>query len=505
MNVLGHGRCLKSCLHSDVSSISWTKALEVIDHLTKLPWWSRVWVLQEAILAQKEVIAIYGEIQAPIQLMEDSGSVLPRHYARGECCKVFWNTLPLNQREILDRFGKAMTSIEGIRDYRNLIRDKQLVMLNTYLTQTRYREATDPRDKIFGLLGLLNHCPEPLDIVPDYKKTEAQVYTDVAMRLIRHEQSLRPLLAVHEDKSSIRGLPTWVPNWTRPVGNTPSDNIANRRLQHFTAWPPSPGPLPELVDDYALGVTGMSVDRIVAITKPLFQNETDLVEAIDELETFFGLAEDPCAVYKGDVLLLDAFWRTAVGDLLYSIDRSMKVEVIVFDRVHKGDIQMLNMAKYVWKKIENLFFLAPDGHLISERGRAHIAQFARESFWYANEGKLFFKTASGYIGSGPANTKIDDEVVLVHGSAVRLVLRPTTDIPSLFSLKEKVASTASPCYQLVGTAFVLGLMDGEAAPRQDEPSIREQVTRMGELYSTSLHLAALEQIVNRAVRRIYLL
>jgi hypothetical protein len=65
MNVLAHGRCLKSCLQSDVSSASWIKALEVIDHLTKLPWWIRVWVLQEAILPQNAVIAIYGGDSGP--------------------------------------------------------------------------------------------------------------------------------------------------------------------------------------------------------------------------------------------------------------------------------------------------------------------------------------------------------------------------------------------------------------------------------------------------------
>jgi hypothetical protein len=218
MNVLAHGRCLKSCLQSDVSSASWIKALEVIDHLTKLPWWIRVWVLQEAILPQNAVIAIYGEIQAPIQLIEDSGSILPRRYEKGECCKAFWNYLPQDQRDTFDRFAKLMTPIEGIRDYRNQIRDDQLVMLMFLLKQTRHRKATDPRDKIFGLLGLVSHGPNPTGIVPDYKRTEAQVYTDVAMRIIRHLQNLSPLFAVREDKGLVTGLPTWVPNWTRPIG-----------------------------------------------------------------------------------------------------------------------------------------------------------------------------------------------------------------------------------------------------------------------------------------------
>jgi len=211
MNVLSNGRCLKSCLQTDSNSTIWIQALGAIDHLSKLQWWSRIWVLQEVVLPRNDVIAIYGEIRAPIGLIEKSGSVLPRHYEKGECCKAFWHSLPASQRAILDRFAKIMTPLEGLRELHYSIQEDQLAMLIHYLRLTRYKKATDPRDKIFGLLSLINDCPNPVDIVPDYKQTEAQVYTNVALHIINHDRCLNRILAVCEEKASGTALPTWVP------------------------------------------------------------------------------------------------------------------------------------------------------------------------------------------------------------------------------------------------------------------------------------------------------
>jgi hypothetical protein len=164
-------------------------------------------VIQEALIPHTDFIAIYGEISAPIALIEDSDSILPCHYETGECCKKFWNDLSFSQRKPLDRFTQLMHDVGGIREMRENIQNKQLDMLILYLQRTRDREATDPRDKIFGLLGLIHDLPNPMYLVPGYKKSIAHVYTDLAMRIIRDERSLVHILS-HEAKGSVSKLPT---------------------------------------------------------------------------------------------------------------------------------------------------------------------------------------------------------------------------------------------------------------------------------------------------------
>ena len=81
------------------------------------------------------------------------------------------------------------------------------------------RSATDPRDKIYALLGLL--C-EPPNLKVDYCSSVAQVYTDVARCIMGSSGKLDVLTAIERRSSAFRNhkrqqtrphnLPTWVPD-----------------------------------------------------------------------------------------------------------------------------------------------------------------------------------------------------------------------------------------------------------------------------------------------------
>ncbi|PMD66822.1 uncharacterized protein K444DRAFT_580185 [Hyaloscypha bicolor E] len=469
MNILSNGRCLKSCLCVDSDSVPWKKAIEVIGHLTNLPWWTRAWVLQEVILPKGDVIAIYGEITAPIGLIEDSGAILPRHYERGQCCKNFWSTLPSDQKQILGIFAEIMGYQEGIREVLGILTQDQIDRLLFLLQKTRHKEATNPRDKIYGLLGLLHNSPNPLHITPDYDREVSHIYTDVAMRFINYQKSLFVLLN-HEFKASDSGLPTWVPHWGKSWGSS-SDYLITQRMLRYMAWPPGEGLLPELVDNYALNVKAKFIDRITATTRVLVKAETDLGEICEELETFFG--DDLARERNGE----NAFWRTMWGDLLYQFDRSSISTTIAFDRASDGDGSMFTIAQLAWeKRLDNMFFLNPDGTLISDEEVAHIARFAEENFWYANEDRIFFKTAKGYIGSGPPDTKVGNSVFLIFGSPVPMILRLADTIPTVLSARK--GTRLPPCYCLVGYAYVYGIMDGEVAPKNGHGKAKGRFWKM---------------------------
>lgn len=490
MNMLSNGRHLPGLLKSDFSSPAWVAALEALDHVMGLGWWTRVWVVQEAILCVREVTAIYGEARAPIGLIEDSGAMLPRHYEKGECCKGFWNDLPQRQREILNRFARQMYILEGMRDYWTHVRDDQLKTLTRFLEQTRPRKSSDPRDKIYGLLGLIRDSANPTDLRPDYSRSSVDLYTDVAMRIIRHENSLS-VLANHERKVSAAtaalaaasssswpaGLPTWVPNWTAPE-ESGNDNNSNEqsspdyqksmRITQFRAGLFEPWEA-EVADGYALGVRGIEVDRIAAVdSTPLRRADTNLAARLDSFERMCGLDVDPFRSYPGtslrpaedggsqQQLLEEAFWRTMLGDVFYDVDRSMILERITFERLYASDGFFFGIARYVWNNAgddddalqenttlqqtrnplqnknkkrnnNNMFFLLPDGTVLSDPQIAYIARRAEDNFWLANEGRVFFRTDGGLIGFGPADTKVADRVVVVLGSCVPFVVRPVVD------------------------------------------------------------------------------
>lgn len=202
--------------------------------------------MQESIIPKGRVFALYGENRADdIMLFEDAGSIIPRHHGRGECCKAFWDSLPTLQPAILRRSAKLMDPFNFIRDVDNLISAYPCDHLYDLVARARHLEATDARDKIFGLLGVALHAAEQktsteagrttvssgqenkstdqqqsssarggpaveaavgtdptavaninmrsdmLGIVPDYKQTTVEVYTRLALRLMARQGSPR--------------------------------------------------------------------------------------------------------------------------------------------------------------------------------------------------------------------------------------------------------------------------------------------------------------------------
>lgn len=475
MKILSNGRCLKTCLRTSVGSTVWKGALEVVDHVVKLPWWTRVWVLQEAILNQGNVLAIYGEIVAPIGLIEDSGAILTRHYERGTCCKPFWNSMPLDQQQILQRFSQKMGLLESIRE--NIIRLDQADRLLFLLESTRFKDATDPRDKIYGLLGLLHDSPNPIDLAPDYTVSVTQLYVSLASLFIHRYHHLGILLN-DEPRPANSSIPSWVPRWGRTYG-TLTTTLLDYRLSQFNAWPPTYGPFPALAADHAtaLSVLAKPVTRITSTTKPMIKGEVGFCELLSAIDSFFHLDLDPFADYLPvpTTPLSMAVARTMMGDLFSQLDYAFKVGRVTFDRAYDGDANMFRTAHTAMKAGPGgLVLIGPDQTVFSDDDMAHIIHVAEENFWYANEGRVFFEAEGGYIGSAPPGTEPGDEVCLVFGSPVPFVLR---EVPApVEAVREDVIWR-----QVVGHTYVHGIMDGEAAPGygRDTPETSSYVAKAG--------------------------
>jgi len=86
----------------------------------------------------------------------------------------------------------------------------------------RHFECTDPRDRIYALLGLPSidrNIPLPQ---PDYSKSVSEVYCETVKAIIQHTADLsilcvpRDLRGVHSEHN----LPSWVPNWTDKPSET---------------------------------------------------------------------------------------------------------------------------------------------------------------------------------------------------------------------------------------------------------------------------------------------
>jgi hypothetical protein len=74
-------------------------------------------------------------------------------------------------------------------------------------------EATDPRDKIYALLGLCSES-DTSAIKPDYSISVAELYTAVARHFITKTKDLTPLQYSDGNQDLKHGLPSWVPDYS---------------------------------------------------------------------------------------------------------------------------------------------------------------------------------------------------------------------------------------------------------------------------------------------------
>lgn len=123
------------------------------------PYWSRLWVVQEFVLARDLIIACGGHA-VPFRPFREITTGLFRTIGAG--------APPPDS----DAFCQLVTA-------RDNVELPVLHRLTQYLAIFGKRECEDPRDKIFGLIGLLNfHDGYRPDIVVDYSRGAGEIFWD---------------------------------------------------------------------------------------------------------------------------------------------------------------------------------------------------------------------------------------------------------------------------------------------------------------------------------------
>lgn len=158
------------------------------------PYWSRIWVIQEVLLSKKATVVL-GQTAIPLQSLLNARLLDPGGH-QGEFSVPSWlrleNTLP-------------------IEDFHGLSR---------LLTETSTCLATDPKDMIFALLGLVQGARLE-GLVADYSKSIHEIRVGIAAYfLIRHGQmdmlkSAAFEADVRQKGGLIPGSLSWVPSWNQ--------------------------------------------------------------------------------------------------------------------------------------------------------------------------------------------------------------------------------------------------------------------------------------------------
>ena len=192
-------------------------------------WWKRLWVLQESTLPEMSSIQ-HGHVTVSFRDFLDNLRNLELHLQPEAYDSEAWR-LKMNIHRyirlytIMQKHVAASELLEGRRQLtpgRDPVQDPGITcaQLNSFVTvlwECRHQLTTDPRDKIYGLLGLVDDSVASL-IEPSYTEEVAHIYAR-SFGVIAHNTQSLAFLAIVAKKSKSKqpklSLASWAPDLTR--------------------------------------------------------------------------------------------------------------------------------------------------------------------------------------------------------------------------------------------------------------------------------------------------
>lgn len=223
-----------------------------------MPFWQRAWIYQETMLP-RSVLIMLGSTVISLRSIIAASMLVKSIEEHVEVPSVVvdehvWKSFAsAGSHSVSDLVRTTMT--EGRFAARNL----KLVVL------TLHFKATDPRDKIYGLLGIMKTA-----INPDYSKTVEELYRDVALAWWYELGDTNFLLwagmrGLKESRKD-RKLPSWTPDWDALLGcllPTVNDCSTGTRLEY--------PPVQFAPAINSILISGIVFDEIRLILSPIFR------------------------------------------------------------------------------------------------------------------------------------------------------------------------------------------------------------------------------------------
>ncbi len=175
------------------------------------PWFKRIWVQQEIILASSVIMAC-GKHWIPWAALSSVAAALHDHQLEN----LFWPAIRDSRKQ--DVFVERVYILRNMHWARQAFQESMKPSLISNLASFSICEVTDPRDKIYSLLGI-SGAPGDLGFrggwtwsQVDYRCTVEKLYISFAKSMLVGGQS-SGLLACAGLSRPYSNLPTWVPDW----------------------------------------------------------------------------------------------------------------------------------------------------------------------------------------------------------------------------------------------------------------------------------------------------
>lgn len=350
-------------------------------------------------------------------------------------------------------------NIMNMRDYFG----RQNRPLHAILDQVKRFGAADPRDKMWALLNFPEFQREAPDLAPSYDITPSEAYAAVTLATIRYSGNLHVLTRVDREANLlVEPFSSWIPRWDcKDV----APNVWPTSYGQFSAGTSSSAPRLNLhvLAGNILKLGGVQFDVVEDVScidcagynaspplKPKFLSKR-------EWERYTEPSEEPyptsAAITEAYAMTLTAGHHEYQGSNVVPASRCVQKHVVEFiawlqwlreEHGANEDSRIPKECHYPPGFYSETRPFLPEYNLktIAEHAM-HFHDMVRFYSCY----QTLFRTKRGYLGMGSYGPRPGDLVCVFFGGALPFILRQRN---------------GGDGYELVGSAYVHGVMNGEA-------------------------------------------
>ncbi|KAJ0122367.1 hypothetical protein J7T55_002880 [Diaporthe amygdali] len=448
------------------------------------PWWTRIWVVQETVVSARAIVH-YNNISMPWEAFSRASLC----YLTGKVTEQLGSAPSETYGPSLTRFHRLVNEIDTTKRDWNAFEPSALLPL---LRKFRAKDASDKRDKVYALIGLVNFWGQDEPLIPDYGLRLSKVYWQTTKRLIRSSKTLAVLSGTTAAGKQIQaGFPTWVTDWSYRPSSDEADRLNSQHL--YNAADQAMEGI-KIHGQTLLEAKGYSLDRVSLVLSwnAIFGEDLRTQAAYWK----FRLPWPENTAYLHGGTLRTAFWRTICGNVIYVPEARTERER--FRKAVASDVKAFESWCKVDKSTNRRTSIIGGTWQGTVSSEEQITNKKRNAYKLAVEcasrGRCFFVTEQGRLGIGPPSLKADDEVYILHGSRVPMILRRARTSRTcrdkvveklVLSTDEEHATIKAggrnkadaatsreatrfsicnesheDCYKVVGDAYVHGLMEG---------------------------------------------
>ncbi|KAF2113332.1 heterokaryon incompatibility protein-domain-containing protein [Lophiotrema nucula] len=423
-----------------------------IKRLFHRPWFFRLWTIQELMLSLNtyakygDAVAAWPDFAAWCSVLEYTGI---QRWLESDNKSLRHSELDLTTHFTLG--CGIVNELEKERYYLASFIHKSSIL--SVLVATRHAQASEPKDKVYGILGIASHHITP-SYAPDV--SVRQVYTEAC---IDAASEMFSLLSCVDHDAPLR--PSWVPDWSSPrvtesLGYaTKSHNlycaglikkfVENGEATHIS---PSPGHAWFRLDNNLNTMTlrGKLVDTMASVgpAAALTSLDIDIPEENNSILVAYANIANQYQTYPTGEAIYDAFWKTLVANKdasgnSHAPQDYSEVLSLVLDSSTGKQPSLLGQT-YSPRRTKGFFTLST----LQSRKPALTLDDLRRAFRAAAQNRCFAVTGKNYFGLVPRGTRVGDRIFILNGGPVPFVVRE-----------------AEGGFVLVGECYIHGIMRGE--------------------------------------------